>query len=182
MKKIIFSAALLAAAVISFNSCVKKDVKQNVATTNSTSLEKVILVCPLSDIYATYYSQLGNSLCGGPSSNGSGYGTTGALDTKLNCNKSAGPGCDLVNPIFAYSTSFSAGPGSYLSDGVMTVAEQQALVTQIQNACNAHKNANYGSAYTIAEYDCWYMQNLCGSCPDGMTLVVNYKAAKQCKN
>jgi hypothetical protein len=183
MKKILFSAVLLTAALITFNSCEKEVKKQNSAavTASNTSSEKVI--CPLSNIYETSYSGLGVTLCGPYVSGsmwGTGEGSTGTLDTKLNCNKAPGPGCNIVNAYVVGSFSYSTSVGNVLSDGVMDVAEQQALVNSIQSECTSDMITNFGAGYSISEYDCHFMQPLCGGC-DGIIIHVNYTASKQCK-
>lgn len=178
MKKIFFSAVLVTVALVSFDSCTKKKVESTHSlATPTNSLEKTI--CNLSDISAANYTALGTALCGASS----GVGYSGAIDVKLNCNQSSGNTCNVVNATGLFVTTYTSGSpqGDVLSDGVMTAAEQQTLVSQIQSVCTTHKNSNYGSSYSITQYDVWFVQALCGGCPSEMMVMVNYTAAKQCR-
>ncbi len=180
MKKVLFSAVLVAAVATSIISCEKKVVKQNPAeaAVETPAVEKTI--CTLSDIYESDYTFLAMTLSG---STNNGDGSVGALDTKLNCNQSPGTLCDYHTDGFITVANLSPNSSigtPYLSDGVMTVAEQQALITVIQNNCIAHKNSTYGTNYVITNYDVFYLIPLCGGCPE-VTLKVNYTAAKPCR-
>lgn len=181
MKKIIFSAFILATAFVSLNSCRKKDPNQTLHSKDSVNSTEKLLSCPLSNVTTSTYSSLGTTLFGTLN----GMGTTGSIDAHLNCAAVAGPPCNRVNANFIFITSYSSdvSQGTHvLSDGVMTVAEQNTLVSQIQSTCNAHKNSTYGSSYIINKYDVYFMQTLCGGCPDGMVVYVDYKAAQICRN
>lgn len=180
MKKLIFPVLFVTSAAISFISCEKKDIKRTSSQSTITETIEKINICPLSDINASNYSSLGVSMCGSLN----GQNTIGEIDVKLNCNQTAGTGCNPVSvnglSIRSYSTDPMSGT-NVLSDGIMTVTEQQSLISAIQTYCNTHKNANYGSNYIINHYDVWYMQALCGGCPDGLVVMVDYEASKPCK-
>jgi len=178
---IVATATVLTTATLIFSSC-QKEKPQKATTSTATVPSNEKTICNLNDIYAANYSALGAALFGGGAA---GQGTIGAIDTKLNCNQSAGQLCNLVNPqmlnVTAFSSDVANGGWHVLSDGVMTAAEQQTLVNMIQTYCTNHKNATYGTNYVITSYDTHYAQALCGGCPDGLLVLVNYTAGKPCR-
>ncbi len=180
MKRIILTSLILTLGVTVFNACRKK-VYQNINRSSIEEMTYVIDPCPLSDISEWSYYDFGQALCGYLS----GQGTIGAIDTRLNCTATAGTSCSPVTSpniyILTYSTDIFNGSNA-LNDGVITVAEQQALITQIINTCNSHKNSNYGSNYSIYNYDIWFDYPLCGGCPDEILIFVKYKASKLCRS
>lgn len=179
MKKIIFSAVLATAVFISFNSC-KKVATTSPGTTSSSPVAQQLNICPLSNVTTSSYSVLGTSLFGG----GNGQGTSGPIDNKLNCNQSAGTLCNNVTSpdIMVASLTEDVTSGWHcLSDGVMTTTEQQTLINQIQNTVNSHMVSTYGSTYQVTNYDVWFTTALCGGCPDGILVMVKYKAGRPCR-
>lgn len=177
MRKRILSAVLLTATLATFQSC-RKEIQRAPESVEGGNFSQKSSICNLSAISTTSYYSLAASLCG----SGTGKGTVGALDTKLNCVQSAGDPCYPVSGEMVQVTILSASQWDVLSDGVMTVAEQETLINQIKSACNMHVLSAHGFGYVVNHYDVWYGFPLCGTCSPSITIFVDYKASKPCRS
>jgi len=176
MRKLILLAVTFTAMFATFQSC-RKEIKNNSESVHDGDLPAKLEHCTLSVINEWSYSSLGTKLCGIID----GIGTVGALDNKLNCQVFAGGPCNpVVNGNSVIVTELTPTGWHVLSDGVMSVTEQETLINYIKNACNSHALSTFGTGYQVFHYDVWYVTPLCGGC-SGITIMVNYKAAQPCR-
>lgn len=186
MKKFLI-AVTAATTLLMANSCEKEDLRekgpgQGCAKTPDT--ETMVPrgtggPCQLANITTTDYYGLSYTLAG---STGSGQGSSGVIDNKLNCNGTSPGPChvSVQNMLYlgGFSNDISAG-NHVLSDGVMSISEQQWLVSAATTVAENHRAANY-PAYTINSYDVWYSTSLCGPSCISIIFFVDYKASKRC--
>lgn len=177
MKKFILLAVTFTAMFVIFQSC-KKEVQRNSESVHNGDLPARFDHCGLSAINELSYMSLGVKLCGAAD----GIGTLGALDKNLNCFRIPGATCSpIVSGNAVYVTTLSATTGwNVLSDGVMSVTEQQTLVNNIKSACNAHVLSTFGTGYEVYDYDVWFGFPLCGGCSQEIYIFVDYKGLKPC--
>lgn len=181
MKRIAFFTIALGVSLFYLSACQKEDLQAKNASAEEqiTDRKAVPVICALSDEYYTTYGSLGIKLFG------DGFTTTsGTIDKHLNCPQDYWDRCNVVNASFVHVIGYDSDPNNVngyahpLSDGVMTVAEQNVLVNQIRNACQNYINANFTASHEVIHYDVHYVYPLCCN---SMSVYVDFTAATRCR-